>query len=37
MIKGGGTRLVLFFTALTIVVTLLVILTWENLLNRESL
>ena len=32
MIKGRSTRLVLFFTGLTIVVTLLVILTWEKLL-----
>ncbi|MDT4953989.1 MAG: hypothetical protein QOJ02_2127 [Acidobacteriota bacterium] len=34
MIKGRSTRLVLFFTGLTIVVTLLVILTWEKVLMR---
>src|SRR5215212_8303176 len=30
MIKSRGTRLVLFFTALTIVVTVVVIFTWEK-------
>jgi PAS domain S-box-containing protein len=34
MIKGRTTRLVLFFTALTIVVTVLVIFTWEKALMR---
>jgi PAS domain S-box-containing protein len=34
MIKSRSTRLVLFFTALTIVVTLLVIFTWEKVLMR---
>jgi PAS domain S-box-containing protein len=34
MIKSSSTRLVLFFTALTIVVTLLVIFTWEKALMR---
>ena len=30
MIKGGTTRLVLFFTALTVLITVLVIFTWEK-------
>jgi PAS domain S-box-containing protein len=34
MIKNRSTRLVLFFTALTIVVTILVIFTWERVLMR---
>lgn len=34
MIKGSSTRLVFFFTALTIVVTILVIFTWEQVLMR---
>jgi PAS domain S-box-containing protein len=34
MFKGRSTRLVLFFTALTIVVTILVIFTWEQVLMR---
>ncbi|HVG28753.1 MAG TPA: ATP-binding protein [Pyrinomonadaceae bacterium] len=34
VIKGGSTRLVLFFAALTIFVTWLVILTWEKVLLR---
>ena len=34
MIKNRSTRLVLFFTALTIVVTILVIFTWEKVLVR---
>jgi PAS domain S-box-containing protein len=35
MFKGRSTRLVLFFTALTIVVTILVIFTWEKALMRS--
>jgi two-component system, NtrC family, sensor kinase len=34
MIKSRGTRLVLFFTALTIVVTVVVIFTWEKVFAR---
>lgn len=34
MIKGRTTRLVLFFTALTIVITVLVIFTWEQFVMR---
>jgi PAS domain S-box-containing protein len=34
MIKGRTTKLVLFFTALTVVVTILVIFTWEQVLMR---
>jgi PAS domain S-box-containing protein len=34
MIKNGNARLILFFTALTFVITLTVILAWEKLLNR---
>lgn len=34
MIKGRTTRLVLFFTALTIVITVVVIFTWEQFLMR---
>jgi PAS domain S-box-containing protein len=34
MIKGRSSRLVLFFTAFTIVVTVLVIFTWEQVLVR---
>lgn len=34
MIKGRSTRLILFFTALTIVITVLVIVTWEQVLMR---
>jgi PAS domain S-box-containing protein len=34
MIKNRSTRLVLFFTALTIVVTIMVIFTWEKVLMR---
>lgn len=35
MIKGRATRLILFFTALTIVVTVVVIFTWEKLLAHS--
>jgi PAS domain S-box-containing protein len=34
MIKNGNARLILFFTVLTIVITLTVILAWEKLLLR---
>src|ERR1700753_4044904 len=34
MIKNSNARLILFFTALTFVVTLTIILVWEKLLNK---
>lgn len=34
MVKGRTTKLVLFFTALTIIITVLVIFAWEKVLMR---